>query len=73
MIVVQTFQLFYKHFDDQLTKKLNQYFDGTIQPVPFWDFPLLLSISQSNLSKPPGNKCHGRIIIIIEDNYSQLI
>ena len=28
----------YEHFDD------NYYFDGIIQPVPFWDFPLLLSL-----------------------------
>ena len=47
--------LLYEHFNEHLITSCNHYFDGIIQPVPFLDFPLLLSISQSNLSKPFGN------------------
>ena len=43
---------FYIHFNEQLIKPFNRYFDGISQPVLFWDFPLLLCLSQSNLSKP---------------------
>ena len=29
----------YIHFNDQLIKPFNRFFDGIIQPVLFWDFP----------------------------------
>ena len=38
----------YKHLNDHLIISCKRYFNGIIQPVPFWDFPLLLSLSQSN-------------------------
>ena len=43
--------LLYKHFNDHLVKSFNRNFDGLIQPVPFWDFPPTLSLSQSNSFK----------------------
>ena len=43
-----------KHFNAHLIISFNRYFDSIIKPVPFWDFPLLLNLSQSNLSKPLG-------------------
>ena len=46
----------YEHFNDHLIISWNHhYFDGINQPVPFFDFPLLLSLSQCNLSKPSGH------------------
>ena len=32
----------YEHFNDKLIISYNCYFVGIIQPVSFWDFPLLL-------------------------------
>ena len=48
-------KVLYKHFNDQLSKTFYHFFDSIIQQVPFWDFPLLLSLSQSNSSMPLGN------------------
>ena len=47
--------LLYEHFNDHLIISYNHYFDSINQPVPFWDIPLLLSLSQGNLSKPFSN------------------
>ena len=60
--------LLYEHFNDHLIISCNCYFDGIIQPITFWDFPLLLSLSQSNLSKPFGNTAmlHGDLCSLFE-------
>ena len=34
-------KLLYIHFNNHLIHSCNRYFDGIIQQVPFWDFPLL--------------------------------
>ena len=44
-----------KHYNDHLIISCNHYFDSIIQPVPFQDSSLLLSLSYSKLSKPFGN------------------
>ena len=43
-----------EQFIENLIKSFKRYFDGIIQPFPFWDFTLLLGLYQSNLSKPFG-------------------
>ena len=58
--------MLYEHFNDHLIISCNPYFDGIIQPIPFWDFPLLLSLSQSNLSKPFGKM---EIIALLQVNF----
>ena len=37
-------RLLYEHFNDQLIISCNHYFDGIIQPVPLWDFPLVMTL-----------------------------
>ena len=59
--------LLYEHFNDHLIISCNHYFDGIIQPDPFWDFPLLLNLSQSNLPEPFGNMV---IIAFIQHKYA---
>ena len=55
ILLLEPLKMLYGHFNDHLIISCNRYFDGTNQPVPFWNFHLLLSLSQNNLSKPFGN------------------
>ena len=59
----------YEHFNDHLIISCNRYFDDIIPPVPFWDFPLLLSLSQSNIFTLDGNH---RVIFTLDDCITQV-
>ena len=48
----------YKHLNDHLIKSCHRYFDGIIQSVPFWDFPLFILGTLYNF------EIYGRFVVL---------